>query len=43
MAIVNYFDFFIASELDEGVKSLMDFDVGVQDMLCMMQAIPTLF
>jgi len=43
MAIVNYFDFFIASELDEGVGSSMDFDVGVQDMLCMMQATPTLF
>jgi len=41
MAIVNYFDFFIATKLDEGVGSPMDVDV--QDMLCMMQATPTLF
>jgi hypothetical protein len=43
MAILNYFDFFIASELDEGVGSSMNFNVDVRDMLCMMQTNPILF
>jgi hypothetical protein len=43
MAIVNYFDSFIANELDEDVESSMDFDVDVHDMLCMMQTNPILF
>jgi hypothetical protein len=29
MVIIKYFDFFIVSELNEGVGSSTDFDVGV--------------
>jgi hypothetical protein len=29
MIIIKYFDFFIVSELNEGVRNLTDFDVGV--------------